>query len=154
MYKPMINDNLVAVELTTEEVQKSVKKLKELQTTLQGQLVALQPRQRQELPKMSDKTMPFVEKMISYADSRPEFVPFYLSVEEMKVDFQAVNDLKQILREAQQLCTALNDTIILSGSEAYTAALAYYSSVKQAAANNVPHAQAVYEDLRKRFEKK
>ncbi len=150
----MINDNLVAVELTAEEVQKSVKKIKELQSTLQGQLVALQPRQRQELPKMSDKTMPFVEKVISYADSRPEFVPFYLSVDEMKVDFQAVNDLKQILREAQQLCTALNDTMILSGSEAYTAALAYYSSVKQAATNNVPHAQAVYEDLRKRFEKK
>ena len=52
-------------------------------------------------------TMPFVEKVIGYADSRPVFVPFHLSVDEMKIDFQAVNDLKQILREAQQLCTAL-----------------------------------------------
>ncbi len=103
---------------------------------------------------MSEKTVSFVEKAINYAESRPESVPFYLSVEEMKIDFRAVNDLKQILREAQQLCTALNNTIILSGSEAYTAALAYYSAVKQAAANNVPHAQAVYEDLKKRFEKK
>ena len=72
----------------------------------------------------------------------------------MKVDFRAVNDLKRILREAEQLCQALNDTIILSGSEAYTAALAYYGSVRQAAKSNAPHAQAVYEDLRKRFERK
>ena len=96
--------------------------------------------------------MPFVEKVVSYVDSRPEFIPFYLSAEELKIDFKAVNDLKQILREAEQLCQSLNDTITLSGSEAYTAALAYYSAVQQAAKSNVPNAQPVYEDLRKRFE--
>ncbi len=48
----------------------------------------------------------------------------------------------------------LSDTITLSGSEAYTAALAYYNSVKQAAKANVPNTQPVYEDLRKRFERK
>lgn len=150
----MINDNLVAVQLTAKEIEAAVKKLKELQTSLEGQLVALQPKQRQELPKMSDKTVSFVEKAINYAESRPEFVPFYLSVEEMKIDFQAVNDLKKILREAEQFCQLLNDTVTLSGSEAYTAALAYYNSVKQAASANVPHARPVYEDLRKRFERK
>ncbi len=150
----MINDNVVSVELAPKEIADSVKALKALQEKLNDQLIALQPKERHELPKMSDKTMPFVEKVVSYVDSRPEFVPFYLSPEELKIDFKAVNDLKQILREAEQLCQSLNDTITLSGSEAYTAALAYYSSVKQAAKANVPNAQPVYEDLRKRFERK
>ena len=150
----MINDNVVSVQLLPKEVDDAVKKTKDLQSKLDGKLVALQPSQRQGVPKMSDKTLPFVEKVIDYTQSRPEFVPFYLSVEELNIDFKAVNDLKQILREAEQLCQALNDTITLSGSEAYTAALAYYSSVKQAAKANVPHAQPVYEDLKKRFERK
>lgn len=150
----MVNENVVSVQLTTKEIEDSVKNLKTIQTRLQGRLIALQPNERRELPKMSDKTLPFVEKVTEYADSRPEFVPFYLSIEEMKIDFKAVNDLKQILRETEQLCQTLSDTITLSGSEAYTAALAYYNSVKQAARANVPHAAPIYEDLRKRFEKK
>lgn len=150
----MVNDNVVSVKLAPQEVEESVKALKALQDKLNDQLIALKPKERHELPKMSDKTMPFVEKVVSYVDSRPEFVPFYLSPEELKIDFKAVNDLKQILREAEQLCQSLSDTITMSGSEAYTAALAYYSSVKQAAKSNVPNAQPVYEDLRKRFERK
>ena len=67
----MVNDNVVSVQLTAKEVEDSVKRLKEQQQKLGGQLVALQPSQRQELPKMSDKTLPFVEKVIDYADSRP-----------------------------------------------------------------------------------
>jgi hypothetical protein len=150
----MVNDNVVAVKLTAKEISETVQKLKEIQAQLADRLIALQPEERRAVPKMSDKTLPFVEKVVSYVDSRPEFAPFYLPVEDMKIDFQAVNDLKQIQREAEQLCQALNDTILLSGSEAYSAALAYYNSVKQAAKANVPHAAPVYEDLKKRFEKK
>ena len=38
-----------------------------------------------------------------------------------------------------------------AGSEAYQAALAFYSAVKSAAAQDVPGAKAVYEELRERF---
>jgi len=50
------------------------------------------------------------------------------------------------------MCSGLNDTIMLSGSEAYVAALAFYKSVKVAASMNVAGAQPIYEDLKKRFE--
>ena len=150
----MVNDNLVSVQLTSKEVTEAVAQLKELKSKLEGRLIALQPKERHELPKMSDKTLPFVEKVVDYVDAHPGFAPFYMSAEELKIDFKAVNDLKQILRETEQLCKLLEDTIMLSGSEAYTAALAYYNSVKQAAKANVPNAQPVYEDLRKRFDRK
>ena len=142
------------MQLFPEEVAWAVKRLNELHKQLGNQLIALQPAERMKMLTISDKSTPFVEKVVGYVDSRPEFVPFFLSVEALKIDFQAVNDLKLIAREAEQLSQALNNPIIRSGSEAYTAALAYYRSVKKAARANVPHAQPVYEDLRKRFERK
>ncbi|MGB3587877.1 MAG: hypothetical protein WBA23_15115 [Tunicatimonas sp.] len=149
----MVNDNVVSVKLTAKEVEEAIQKIKEVQTKLAGKLIALTPEERQEIPKMSDRTQPFVEKVTGYVSSRPEFIPFYMSADELKIDVKAVNDLKQILREAEQLCQALNDTVMLSGSEAYKSSLAYYNSVKQAAKANVPNAEPVYDDLKKRFEK-
>jgi hypothetical protein len=40
---------------------------------------------------------------------------------------------------------------LLAGSEAYQAALSFYNYVKVLAAQDVPNAKAVYEELKKRF---
>jgi TolA-binding protein len=44
-----------------------------------------------------------------------------------------------------------SDTEMTAGSEAYQAALVFYKSVKMAAAQDVPGAKAVYEELKTRF---
>jgi hypothetical protein len=59
--------------------------------------------------------------------------------------------LMSLLQLAEPLCDNLRDTQMLAGSEAYTAALAYYNSVKQAAKMNVPNAKTIQEELGKRF---
>ena len=46
-----------------------------------------------------------------------------------------------------QLATGIDDTVMISGGEAYNASLVFYNAVKQ----NVPGAKAVYEELQKRF---
>ena len=76
----------------------------------------------QQLPKMSDKTQPFVAKVMDYAKSNPEFAPSYLNVDELDIDMKAVHDLAAILQVVQPLCDNLNDTEMMSGSEAYKAA--------------------------------
>ena len=53
----------------------------------------------------------------------------------------------------EQQNSSLVDTIMLCGSEAYKAALAYYNSVKQGAKMNVTAAASIYSDLKKRFVK-
>lgn len=146
-------DNVISVKLPSKDLAAAKQKLKELKALLSPHLISLTPNERQILPKMRDKTAPFVEKAMNYAEVRPNFTPPYLDVEELKVDVKAVNDLNQVYREVEQLCSSLDDTIMLSGSEAYTAALTYYHSVKQAAKINVPDAKAIYEDLRQRFER-
>ena len=51
----------------------------------------------------------------------------------------------------QQVEEGIADTEMLAGSEAYQAALVFYKSVKMAAAQDVPGARAVYEELESRF---
>ena len=150
----MSKENIVSIQLPAKDLQTVIQKLQEIKTIMQPHLVALQPSERMRLPKMSDKTLPFVQKATEYAQAHQDFSPPYLNANELAIDLKAVEDLTRIYREADQLCKNLDDTIMLSGSEAYAEALAYYQAVKQAAKRNVPNARTVYEDLRKRFERK
>jgi len=45
----------------------------------------------------------------------------------------------------------LDDTMLLCGSEAYIAVLAFYTYLQGAAKVNVPGAKTIYEDLSTRF---
>jgi hypothetical protein len=115
-------------------------------------LVALTPDQRHDLPKMSDKTVTFVQKTLEYTNAYPQFAPAYLDVEALQVDVKAVDDLTSIEQLVENLSMQLNDSILMSGSEAYVAALTFYNSVKIAARRDVPSAKAIFDDLRVRFE--
>ena len=148
------NENVVSVQIPAPQMKEILQKTQELQALLKPYTIALTPKNRQEGLKMSDKSLPFVEKVAEYAQSKPDFTPPFMAVEELKIDLKAVNDLTQVYRELNQLNQNLNDTIMQSGSEAFAEALAYYNSVKQAAKMQRPNAKAVYEDLKKRFERK
>lgn len=153
-FTTMSNENVVSIQIPEEERKMIEQKVQEIKAALKPYLIALKPVERQTLPKMSDKTIPFVEKVMEYAKMHPEFTPPYLQTEEMEIDFQAMNDLRQLYREVAQLYKNLDDTIMLSGSEAYAAALVYYNSVRQASKMNVPNAKSIFEDLSQRFQKK
>jgi hypothetical protein len=150
----MSKENVVSIQIPENELNEIKTQVLALKEKLQGYLISLKPAERQGIAKMSDKTVPFVEKVTEYVQSHPEFVPPFMQTEEMMIDVKAYNDLIQIFREVEQLCTQLDDTVMLSGSEAYLAALAYYNSVKQAAKMNVPNAKSIYKDLKQRFDKK
>ena len=150
----MSKENVVSIQVPEKDLQAAIKKLQEVKSLMKPYLVALQPNERMNMLKMGDKTLPFVIKAAEYAQSRQDFSPPYFNANELVVDLKAVEDLTRVYREAEQLCKSLDDTILLSGSEAYAEALAYYQAVKQAAKRNVPDAKTVYQDLRKRFEKK
>ncbi|MBI9072546.1 MAG: hypothetical protein JEY94_13170 [Melioribacteraceae bacterium] len=148
---PEQNDVSIVIppEILTE-VETAVATIKE---KLSPYLVALTPSERHELPKMRDKTIPFVEKTLNYAESSPEFAPPYMKVDEMKVDVTAVENLKSVLNPIQQIDSNLDDTVMVCGSEAYVAALSYYNSVKLASKMDIPNAKPIYDDLKQRFAK-
>ncbi|MBI9073105.1 MAG: hypothetical protein JEY94_16000 [Melioribacteraceae bacterium] len=147
----MPEQNKVSIEIPPEILDELEESVKNISEKLKPYLIALTPEERRAIPKMSDKSVPFVEKALSYAEDSSEFTPVYLKVDEMKIDVKAVNDLNRIFKPITQIYSNLDDTIMYSGSEAFQSALSYYKSVKMAADMDIPNAKTVYEDLSKRF---
>ncbi|MDP3149201.1 MAG: hypothetical protein Q8N83_08765 [Ignavibacteria bacterium] len=150
----MTIENRVSIVIPPEVKQSVLQKLTEVDELLKPFLIALNAEDRKVLPKMGDGSTPFVGKALGYCKSDPQFMPSYVNIPEMEIDYNAVVDLTDFAHISLKLSSGLNDTITLSGSEAYVAALSYYNSVKNAAKMNVPGAKPIYEDLKKRFENK
>lgn len=96
---------------------------------------------------MGDKTLAFVNKSLEYARQNPAIVPQYLDMTEFAKDVEAVNSLFQIITPLHKLQEELDDTILLAGSEAYTASLVFYSALKSALAAGQSGLKNVYDDL-------
>lgn len=148
----MAQNNKISTGITPEMKNGLLTGIAEARTTLAPVLtVNLTPEERHELPKMGDKSIAFVGKAIELATMHPALVPSYLNLPEAKKDFQLTQDLLPIRQELATLLRALEDSMMLAGSEAYEAALIFYNSVKGAARTNVPGAQAVEDELSPRF---
>ena len=150
----MPEDNRIAIQIPEADVTEINAAIETLKTKLQPYLIALTPEDRKMLPKMSDKTIPFVDKALDYAQNSPQFAPQDMNLPEMKIDLDALNTLTEFYRPLEQIISGFDDTMMLSGSEAYIAALSYYNSVKMAAKMNVPAAKPIYDDLKERFNRK
>lgn len=147
-----MNENRISITLSAADKASLTQAIQTLTDTLQPLLIALDAADKNALAKMKDKSVPFVEKVIQYAQSNPEFVPPFLNVAEMETDYKAFSQLNALIRPLMQIFRNMDDTAALCGSEAYIAALTYYNSIKQAAKMNVPNAKAIYDDLSVRFE--
>jgi hypothetical protein len=147
----MSAENRVSIKVADADNTAAIESIAKLKTVLSPYLISLTSEERQQLPKMKDKTIGFVTKVIGYIPTNPEFAPPYLNTGELTKDLAAVNELNNYLNPLRQIVAGLDDTVMEAGSEAYVAALSYYNSVKQAAKTNVPNAKTIYEDLKQRF---
>lgn len=147
----MSQKNQIAVSIPDAELQNIAKLVTDLQKAVAPYVITLTPENRHSLLKMSDKSVAFVVKNLEYTKTNPEFVPPFLSVTDMEADVNAIEQLRPLFKEIQQITDNLDDTLMLSGSEAFNAALLYYNNVKQAIKGNVPGAKTIYEDLSKRY---
>ena len=146
-------ENKIDFEISNQVIADVTQKLNEISEALQPYLIALTPEERRTIPKMSDKTLPFVEKTIDYCETASKFAPPYLNVADLKSDMTIYNQLTPLFRLVMRLHDGLDDTTMEAGAESYANSLSYYNSVKQAAKMNVPGAKAIYDDLKKRFER-
>jgi hypothetical protein len=148
----MNKDNLVSIQISADDLAKVNDAVKTLQNVLMPYLVTISTEERKTLPKMSEKTVPFVKKVLEYCSTHPEFAPTYLSIPELQKDVDAFDALNKIGMPFEELSTSITDTTILAGSEAYIAALSYYNSVKQAVKMNQANAKVIFDDLKVKFE--
>lgn len=148
----MTKENLVSLNIPAEDHEAILGAINVLDAKLMPHLIEITDEEKSAMPKVKDKSMPFLQKADVYAQQRPNLVPAFVNAAELKRDVQGMEQLKAYSSPLSQIAKALDDTITVAGSEAYIAALAFYKSVKVAASMNVPGAQEIYSDLSKRFE--
>ena len=148
----MSQENLISTSISTETLVAVNTNLTAINTALAHILLFnLTATERQSLRIMGDKSIAFVQKALEYAENNPALLPPYLSLAEAQKDFALTHDLYGILQQINTLQRAVEDTMMVAGSEAYDAALIFYNSVKGASRVNVPGSEAVYNDLQHRF---
>lgn len=147
----MAQENLVSFQIPEADLAQVNTAIATLKDKLLPYLKTLSGSERHELPKMGDKTVSFVKKTLDYCTLNAEIVPPFLDVKEFTVDVEAVETIRPLYQQIAQIADALNDTMLLSGSEAYAGALIYYQASKSASKSNIAGAKSIYEDLSARF---
>jgi hypothetical protein len=147
----MAQENLVSFQIPDADMAQVRTAITTLKVKLLPYLKTLSAAERHELPKMGDKTVSFVKKALDYCVSNPDIVPPFLDISALKVDANAVDSIRSLYQPLLQIVEALDDTMMLSGSEAYAGALTYYNAAKSAAKSNIAGAKNICEDLSNRF---
>ena len=143
-------ENKVSITLAADAVTKINAAIATINSNLPA-LINLTAEERIALPKMGDKTLSFVTKALEYSKQNSAIVPQFLNMAEFEKDVNAVTQLNNLLRPLQQLTEKLEDTTLEAGSEAYSAALVFYTAVKSAAKAGVPGMKNINDDLQARF---
>jgi len=144
-------ENFISLSLTDAQWQEAEAAVQILKKLFDTRLVTLLPKQRQQITKMGDSSIPFTKKAMDYARSNPEFLPPFVKIEEFEIDFKAARMLDGLFQSMSQLTAQIDDSMLLSGGEAFAAARAYYATVKTAAQHNTPGAKVIVHDLAERF---
>jgi len=151
-FKTMSQENQISTTISAEVLADITGKLTDVSASLADVLLFnLTADERRAMRTLGDKTLAFVQKTLEYAENYPALLPNYLDLPEAKKDYALSRDVYTILQQVNTLQRALEDVMMVAGSEAYDAALIYYNSIKAASRGNVPGSEAIYNDLQQRF---
>lgn len=115
-------------------------------------LVDITPEERQELPKMGDKSEAFVRKSVEIAQDGSGYLPGAFDSDEFKSDLALYDALLPLIQKTTKLQELLDDNVMLIGSDLYVAALDHYAAAKRAGATG--GLDGLMGELGKRFTRK
>jgi len=147
---PITSDNRISANLTAQDITDITTALTTIRTKLPF-LLSISNQERQELPKLGDRSAGFHDKCMGYMASNPEYLPGFVASAEVTKDNVLRGQMMQFWPNLQTLCEVVDDTLLILGSELMMADLAYYQSVREAAKRGRPGADTIYNDLRQRF---
>ena len=145
--------NKISFEFTDDAYHQLAQRIRDLDTWLTF-AVNLTPEDRRRYSKMGDRTIPFVEKTLQYADERPDLAPPYMDIPEFKRDLKLARQLKELLLMLEPVVEKISDSYMAAGMDAFDAARKMYKYVKAAAESGVPGTDTIVDELRKRFYKR
>jgi hypothetical protein len=94
-------------------------------------LIDLSPKERQELPKMGDKSQAFVYGVANLVANDDTFLPRNFDEDAFARDVALIKALAGIRQELVRLAELVDDTAVAVGSEAYMASLVAYRAARE-----------------------
>jgi hypothetical protein len=111
------------------------------------------PKDRTRLVGGGIKNLGFIETAHESALANPQFIPPYLNMAEYNESILDFTRKRTLFTLLQQFAQQVSDSMLLASDASYHDALEYYNSVKEAARQRVPGAEAEYNLLAKYFKK-
>lgn len=149
----MALENLISIEVTAQEATDLTQALTVIENFMKAKLISLTPEQRKEYGRVGDGRINWLNKANDFMVANPDTVPPFIDIAENTKDRLASQAINPILSKITTLNTAFEDTMIVMLNDMYYNALTYYKNVQVLAKNNVPGASAIYDELKKEFEK-
>jgi len=146
-----MSTNLHVQQVPAEVVAQAKSLVEQLSALLAPYMVTLTSTDRQTIPKMGEKTLSFVTNAQAFAGQYPNFLPTFVNKTDFDIDVADATNLVALKAQVDQVASLIDDTVMVAGSEAYVAALAFYNNVKLAAKQNVPGAKIINDELSARF---
>lgn len=102
---------------------------------------------------MNVKRYPFTKNVIvNYAPANTGLQPGFLPLTEAERDFTLFDQFTPFINRITAVLESYVDTQWLAGAEAYAYFREFYAVVERAKNNNVPGADAIYNDLKRLYE--
>lgn len=149
----MAQTNLINLQIPADDLVSIKAAIETLRSTLLPHLKTINTKESRKMLKAGDNSVAFVNKAFEYSKQYEELVPRFLDMKSFSGDIAAVDTLQELVRAMTPIVEALDDSLLMSGSEAYEGALMFYQSVKAAAKANAPSAKAILIDLADHFKK-
>jgi hypothetical protein len=146
-----MNGNLVSATLSSEDVA-AVKAAVETIHQKLPFLHGLDPEARRSLPRMGDKSRAFVRKCLEVGNQNPGLLPRAFDLNEFARDVALDEAMLPVAETIRKLAEMVEDTQTAVRSDAYAAALAVYSSLKQGGKGQ--GLDGALDDLGRRFVRK
>ena len=147
----MTMQNLVSATMSAEEKAEILQMFDTVRAKM-PYLMSLNDKQLLSLRKVSRKYRPFVQKAHEAAVAIPEILPPVFPMEEYQKDWELIEALTPILWHAEELVSALRDTLMAANSDAMVESLEVYNAIKSHK-NKVPGLDVVHTDLARFFKK-
>ena len=143
--------NQINAPIPPADLAKALDLLKQARAILAPHLHPLTPKERKTLYKLGDKSLGFMQKLLTYATDTAAFVPAFISLDDVKQDVAVAAALAPLEQFTTQLALDLNSTKMLAGSEGMEGSSPIYKNIKFLAEQNQPAAQGAYDDLSQHY---
>lgn len=145
-----ITNNRINTTLSTQQISDVKAAVQSIYANMPF-LLGLTTEERIALPKINVANKAFTEDAINAINNNTQMLPAYLNIEAIQTDLQLFTQLDELAGLVRQLLEKIEDTQILTGSEAYVSALTGYKLFGAAASAGIPGSDAIYDGLKARF---